>query len=126
MCAGKDILIIDDNEDNLFLLRLVLEILGCKVRSACNGEEGIAKVYQAIPDLIILDLMMPDISGIEVIKRLKANRKLPHIPIMLLTANVNLFKEEAIALCDELFYKPFDVEHLLSKVRFLLSPKKLF
>ena len=124
MCVGKNVLVIDDNEDNLFLLRLVLEILGCKVRSACNGEEGIAKVNQAIPDLIILDLMMPDISGIEVIKRLKANRKLPHIPTMLLTANVSLLREEAIALCDELFYKPFDIEHLLSTVKLLLSRRK--
>ena len=124
MCVGKSVLIIDDNEDNLFLLRLILEILGCKVRLACNGEEGIAKVKQAIPDLIILDLMMPDISGLEVIQRLKANRKLPYIPIMLLTANVDLFREEAIAVCDELFYKPFDIEHLLSKVKLMLSRKK--
>ena len=124
MCVGKSVLIIDDNEDNLFLMRLILEVLGCKVRSACNGEEGIAKVNQAIPDLIILDLMMPDISGLEVIKRLKANRNLPHIPIMLLTANVNLLKEEAIAFCDELFYKPFNIDHLLYKVKFLLSHKE--
>ena len=126
MCVGKNVLIIDDNEDNLFLLRLILEILGCDVRSASNGEEGIAKVYRAVPDLIILDLMMPDISGIEVIERLKANRQLPYIPIMLLTANAELFRGEAIALCDELFYKPFDVEHLLSTIKLLLSPKQIF
>ena len=120
MCVGKNVLIIDDCEDNLLLMRMLLELTGYKVISACNGEDGIQKANQAVPDLIILDLMMPDLSGLEVIKRLKANCDLPHIPTMLLTANTGLQRSEAIA-ADELFYKPFDLDCLMSKVSSLLS-----
>ncbi len=122
MCVGKNVLVIDDCEDNLLLVRFILEPLGFKVSSASNGEEGISKINHAPPDLIILDLMMPDISGLEVIRRLKSNCNLPDIPTMLLTANTSLKPEDAIA-ADELFYKPFDIDHLLLKVDSLLSHK---
>lgn len=124
MCVGKTVLVVDDCEDNLLLMRLMLEMFGFQVISACNGEDGIAKVSQTLPDLIILDLMMPDISGLEVIKRLRDNCKLPRIPTMLLTANVGIAREEAIS-ADELFYKPFDMNSLISKVSCLLSCEAL-
>ena len=120
MYVDKTVLVIDDCEDNLLLLKLTLEIMGLKVISAKNGKDGIVKVNQTIPDLIIVDLMMPDISGLEVIKRLKANCRLPSIPTMLLTANSAIAKKEVLA-ADELCYKPFNLDYLLSKVSRLLS-----
>lgn len=123
MSFDKTVLVVDDDEDNLLLIKLILEMIGCKVISACNGEDGIAKVNQVNPDLIILDLMMPDISGLEVIKRLKTDRNFSLIPTMLLTANANLQPEEVNG-ADEIFYKPFDIEHLLSKVNSLLSDRE--
>ncbi|MHB8931400.1 MAG: response regulator, partial [Melioribacteraceae bacterium] len=82
----KKILIIDDYPDNVFLLQDRLEKEGFEVIKAYHGETGIQKAIEEKPDLILLDIMMPDISGFEVCKILTANQETKLIPIILLTA----------------------------------------
>ena len=87
---GRDsvtrILIVDDHEDNIELLRARLEARGYVIDSAMDGEQALRSVEHSPPDLILLDVMMPRIDGFEVVRRLKANRSLPFIPIILQTA----------------------------------------
>ena len=85
----KKILVIDDLPENVFILqdRLVQE--GYEVVTAYDGNEGIEKAYATLPDLVLLDVMMPDISGFEVCKILTNNEKTKYIPIILVTAKAS-------------------------------------
>ena len=80
------ILVVDDNEDNREIARARLEANRYDVELAVDGEEGLARAKELRPDLILLDVMMPKLDGIEVVKRLKADGDLPFIPVLLLTA----------------------------------------
>jgi len=122
MCEDKDavVLVIDDNADNLFLLDLLLTSDGYRVETACCGREGILKVHQLVPDLIVLDMMMPDMTGFEVIDSVKAHQHLSHIPILLCTANVYINGHnfaEAIKVC----HKPFDIDDMITQVHSLIA-----
>src|SRR5262245_62153021 len=80
------ILIVDDHEDNVELLKVRLETWGYHVDTAMDGAEALLHVEHNPPDLILLDIMMPKIDGIEVTRRIKANGALPFIPIIMQTA----------------------------------------
>src|SRR5215467_10944372 len=80
------ILIVDDHEDNVELLRARLEAWGYSTESARDGGQALAKVEEQPPDLILLDVMMPLIDGMEVARRVKSNTNLPFIPIIMQTA----------------------------------------
>src|SRR6478752_7403324 len=80
------ILIVDDHEDNVELLRARLEAWGYTAESAADGAEALKKIEESPPDLVLLDVMMPKIDGIEVAKRVKGNPHLPFIPIIMQTA----------------------------------------
>ena len=116
---NKRVLVVDDSEDNLLLMELLLRSEGYTVDSASSGIEGLKKVYKRHPDLIILDLMMPGISGLEVIQRLKSKCHLSSIPIILLTANSSL-KSTDIEDVDAVCLKPFDLNHILQKIKTLI------
>lgn len=118
-CKNKNVLIVDDSEDNLLLLELLLQNEGYKVSSANCGIKGLRAVSQQRPDLIILDLMMPDISGLEIIKQLKNKCYSRNIPILLLTANSE-FKHSKAQKIDALCYKPFVLDSILEKIHSLL------
>ena len=83
------ILVVDDIADNVEILRMRLTSLGYEVIVAEDGERALAKVHEAPPDLILLDIMMPKIDGLEVVKRLKADPSLPFIPVILVTAKAS-------------------------------------
>lgn len=83
---GKRILIVDDTRDVLKLLSLRLRTWGCRPFTAESGEEGLRIAEAKRPDLILLDIMMPQMKGREVCARLKANPKTAHIPVIFLTA----------------------------------------
>jgi two-component system sensor histidine kinase/response regulator len=87
---GKEVLIIDDNKDNLRLLDRLLSQKGYKVRTADGGNTGLEAVEQQLPDLILLDLQMPDIDGFEVCKRLKTDKRSSGVPILFLSAADNI------------------------------------
>src|SRR3977135_1118237 len=80
------ILIVDDHEDNIELLRARLEARGYEVEGASDGQAALDAVKRVCPDLILLDVMMPKMDGIEVVRRLKANAELPFIPVIMQTA----------------------------------------
>ena len=114
----KNILAIDDYEDNLFLIQCIFETLECKVKTACNAKIGLIEVQKSRPDLIILDLMMPDMSGIEFINCLK-NDNLLSMPVLLLTANLEVDQED-VPDADSICYKPIDVAALVEEAGKLL------
>jgi PleD family two-component response regulator len=80
------ILIVDDDLFNLKLLKTQLAVAGHAVRTASSGEEALAAVAEQLPDLILLDVMMPGIDGFEVARRLKADSRTRSIPIIMVTA----------------------------------------
>jgi class 3 adenylate cyclase/CheY-like chemotaxis protein len=121
------ILVVDDNEANLDIAKMRLESQRYDVVVAIDGEEALALVHEAMPDLILLDIMMPKIDGIEVTRRLKSNAKLPFIPIILVTAKADA-KDVVAGLeagGDDYLTKPFDHASLVARVRSMLRIKAL-
>jgi diguanylate cyclase (GGDEF)-like protein len=121
------ILIVDDHEDNVELLRARLESWGYGTSSATDGEEALQKVASDPPDLILLDVMMPKIDGIEVARRVKANENLPFIPIIMQTAlDATENKVEGLeAGADDYITKPIDFAELRARLTSMLRIKRL-
>ena len=117
---GRNVLVVYDCEDNLLLMKLLLQGEGYKVKSADSGRKGLAEISKQCPDLIVLDLMMPDISGLEVIQHLKDKYCTSNIPIILLTANSNI-QHQDVKYADAVCYKPFDIYTILRKIKSLLA-----
>src|SRR5215470_13880139 len=83
------ILVVDDVPDNVDILQLRLESQGYEVVTAADGVEAIEKTRELLPDLVLLDIMMPKMDGIDALKRLKADPALPFIPVILVTAKAD-------------------------------------
>src|ERR1051325_5526626 len=83
------ILAVDDTPENLEILRMRLEANGYEVATACDGEEGLARARELTPDLILLDIMMPKLDGISVVRMLKQDTSLQAIPVILVTAKAD-------------------------------------
>ncbi len=114
----KKILVIDDLPDNVFLLQDRLEKEGFEVSKAYNGVMGIQKAEEVIPDLILLDVMLPDLSGFEVCKKLTTTEKTKLIPIILLTAltDVENIKAGLQSGAFDYIKKPFNRVELLARI----------
>ena len=121
------ILIVDDHEDNVELLRARLESWGYTTETATNGREALSKVEAEPPDLILLDVMMPEIDGIEVARRIKGNDSLPFIPIIMQTAlDSTENKVEGLeAGADDYITKPIDFAELKARLTSMLRIKRL-
>lgn len=112
------ILVVDDSKDNVIILRERLENEGFEISTAYRGEEAIKKALTEIPDLILLDVMMPEMSGFEVCKRISGNEKTREIPIILLTALVEPkdIKEGFQAGAYDYIKKPFNKVELIARI----------
>src|SRR5580658_2461299 len=120
------ILVADDNETNRHILQLRLKANGYEVLHAGDGEQVLAVTREQRPDLILLDIMMPKLDGIEVCKRLKADAALPFTPIILVTAKAESgdVVEGLEAGADEYLTKPVDQKALVARVKALLRIKE--
>ncbi len=121
------VLIVDDHEDNVEVIRARLEASGYQVESAADGEEALERVRQSPPDLILLDVMMPRIDGMEVARRIKADETLPFIPIIMQTAldTVEHKVEGLGAGADDYVTKPINFAELEARVKSMLRIKVL-
>jgi two-component system, OmpR family, alkaline phosphatase synthesis response regulator PhoP len=121
------VLIVDDNPQNLELLQAYLESLPVKIVSAIDGVDALEKVSQHNPDLILLDIMMPRMSGFQVCKRLKNDPKTKDIQILMVTALNELGDIEQATECgtDDFVSKPINKFELVTRVKSLLSVRHL-
>ena len=114
---NKKVLIIDDEADLAEMMSLCLESEGFSVDMSFNGEEGLEKAQALVPDLILLDILMPEMDGWEFCRRLRANPnpKIGHIPIVVMTALQVLEKEKTMAMMDvsSVVIKPFKEEDVI-------------
>jgi DNA-binding response OmpR family regulator len=123
--ATDTILIIEDNEELRAFLRTVLS-RRFVVAEAADGEEGLRKALDIVPDIIITDVMMPKMDGLELVDALKANVRTSHIPIILLTARTAM-EDKLAALdrgADDYITKPFSAEYLDARIQNLLQQRK--
>src|SRR6187431_553338 len=116
------ILIVEDEEPLTMLLRYNLEAEGYEVETAARGDEGDVKLKENTPDLVVLDWMLPGLSGIELCRRLRARPETRQLPIIMLTARgEESEKVRGLATgADDYIVKPFSVPELLARVRALL------
>lgn len=122
------VLIVDDNPTNVELMSVQLKPFNYNIFKAYNGEEALEQTKKALPDLILLDLMMPKMSGYEVCKILKANPATHLIPIVIVTALRELDdKIKAIELgADDFLIKPYNKVELVTRVKSLIRVKQLY
>src|SRR5437868_10856286 len=121
------ILVVDDVPDNVDSLQMRLEAKGYEVATAGDGVEALEKIRVLLPDLVMLDVMMPRLDGIETVKRLKADASLPFIPVVLVTAKADA-KDVIEGLesgGDDYLTKPVDHAALSALVRAMLRIKAL-
>ena len=116
--GGEPILIVDDNPQNLKLSRMALTVAGYDVRTAVDAEDALHALATFAPRLILMDLQLPGTDGLELTRRLKADRNYGHIVIVALTAYAMKGDDEKAfaAGCDGYVTKPIDVETLLRVV----------
>jgi CheY-like chemotaxis protein len=119
------ILLVEDNEMNRDMLSRRLIRRGYEVRIAEDGESGVRMALGGLPDLILMDLSLPDIDGLEATRRLKEDPRTSHIPIIVLTAHAMLGdRQQALAAGgDDYDIKPVELERLDGKIRALLERK---
>jgi CheY-like chemotaxis protein len=112
------ILYVEDNDDNVYMLKNRLSRAGFTVIVATDGTQGIAMASSEQPDLILMDLTLPDIDGEDATRRIKADPATKSIPIIALTANAMAGdREKALAAgCDDFDTKPVDMPRLLEKM----------
>ncbi|GIJ43941.1 hypothetical protein Val02_08270 [Virgisporangium aliadipatigenens] len=118
-----NILVVDDDADLRELLELKLTSAGYRVDTAANGEAALARIAKRLPDLVVLDVMMPGLSGVEVCKELRADGRTRSLPIVMLTARAHvMFESEGMMAGADLYLtKPFSPRTLLARIEELLT-----
>lgn len=117
--SNPKVLYIEDNEFNRVLVKRVLTVEDIEVIEASDGVQGLEKALAHLPDLILMDINLPDVDGYELTQRFKRMRELRDIPVIALTANVMKGDKEKTldAGCDGYIQKPVDVDRLPDQVR---------
>lgn len=121
---GKLVVCIEDEQEMIDLVQLILGRRGFEVEGANGGLEGLEKVQEKKPDLVLLDLMMPDMDGWEVYQRMKSDESLREIPVIVVTAKAQSIDKVLglhIAKVDDYITKPFGPQELLESVEKILG-----
>ena len=120
------VLIIEDNEKNMKLARDVLQAKGYKTLEAVTGEDGVTLAKQHVPDLVLMDIQLPGINGIEAFKQIRADAKTARIPVVALTASVTPTDRSAITAAgfDAFVGKPVNLKEFVDTVRRLVEGAK--
>ncbi len=125
---NKHILCIEDEPEMIDLIRLILSRKGFNVVGAAGGKEGLEKARQDPPDLILLDLMMPDMDGWEVYQQIKADDRTKSIPVIVVTAKAQSIDKVLglhIAKVDDYIAKPFSPQELMESVEKVFDAENL-
>lgn len=123
---ANKIMVVDDEPDVVDLVRLVLESDGFEVVTAYSGKECLEKIGRDMPDLVLLDIMMPQMDGWEVYSKIKVNPKTKDIPVAMLTAKSQSIDKMIglhVVKVDDYITKPFGRSELLERVKKILKEK---
>jgi two-component system response regulator VicR len=123
----KKVLCIEDEPEMIDLIKLILERKGFEVVGAVGGAEGLEVIRREKPDLILLDLMMPEVDGWEVFRQIRADEQLKPIPVIVVTAKAQSIDKVLglhIAKVDDYVTKPFGPQELLNSVNKVLARKR--
>jgi len=126
--VAKHILCIEDEPEMIDLIRLILGRRGFEVSGAAGGTAGLKAVREQLPDLVLLDLMMPDMDGWEVYQQMKAEEATRNIPVIVVTAKAQSIDKVLglhIAKVDDYIAKPFSPQELMNSVEKILNQKKV-
>lgn len=128
MSVKTKVLVVDDNDDGLFVLEQMLQKHGFATAAASSGEEALKKVESENPDVILLDVNMPGVDGLEVTRRIKEDPYLRYIPIVLLTANDSMegLEEGFEKGADDYVRRPFESSELLARLSAALRKRRLY
>ena len=120
------VLAVDDDEDNLLLLTEVLTPLSCSVITATYGQQALNLALEQQPALILLDVMLPDISGIEIVRKLKQNPQTMTIPVIAVTALARIEDRDRLFLagCDDYVSKPYMLDDLEAVIHYHLNSRR--
>ncbi len=120
----KKVLCIEDEPEMIDLIKLILERKGFEVLGAIGGKEGLEAIRREMPDLILLDLMMPEVDGWEVFRQMRADEQIKDIPVIVVTAKAQSIDKVLglhIAKVDDYVTKPFGPQELLRSVNKVLA-----
>jgi len=119
------VLIVEDNDKNMKLARDVLQAKGYRTLEAVSGEEGVKLAREKKPDLVLMDIQLPGINGIEAFRQIRADEKTRGIPVVALTASVTPTDRSAITAAgfDAFLGKPIDLKEFLDTVKRLVERK---
>jgi len=126
MTKAPSVLIVDDEPNILLSLQFLMKKTGYDVRTAKDGEEALAEISRAAPDLVLLDVMMPKIDGFSVCQRIRANPEWKHMRVIMLTARGrDVEREKGLALgADDYITKPFSTKDAIARVEAALAKSK--
>ncbi|HUH12464.1 MAG TPA: response regulator [Longimicrobiales bacterium] len=124
MSEKKRVLLVEDNEDNLVVYRTILDHVGYHVIEARDGEEGVNRAREELPDMVLIDVSIPKMDGWEVTRRLKAGDDTRHIPVVALTAHaLEEDRQRAVdAGCDGYLAKPVEPRRVVEEVQKFVGP----
>jgi len=120
------VLIVEDNEKNMKLARDILQAKGYETVEAVTGEEGVKLAKEKKPDLVLMDIQLPGINGIEAFKQLRADAKTAHIPVIALTASVTPTDRSQITAAgfDAFVSKPISLKEFVATVKRVIEGAK--
>lgn len=127
MGNGKRVVCIEDEPEMIDLVKLILSRKGFQVVGAMGGREGLEAVQRETPDVVLLDLMMPDMDGWEVYQKMKANEATKNIPVIVVTAKAQSIDKVLglhIAKVDDYITKPFGPQDLIDSIEKVLARKE--